>query len=188
MKVKDLFENVVQVDFSKGKGMRPPVDLEYEQKSQDVQAAYTKIQGEDEKETQTVKELGEFEEWMVTAKKKGRVPGFETMDDVIHYVIAELELPNHITRRKAIEWFSDLDEEDREKARMISHHADRMIQIYDILRNKIHALQDMWHKRFNGKIPSGWDATDGAAWLDSEFGYDILQLKNIKKAFEILGQ
>jgi hypothetical protein len=125
---------------------------------------------------------------MQTAKKKGRVPGFETMDDVIHFIIAEVEIPNHITRAKAIQWFTDISEEDREKVRMVAHHADRMIDIYKILRNKIHGIQDVWQKRFNGKIPQGWDATDGASWLDQEFTYDIKVLDNLKKAIKILGQ
>jgi|SRR5271157_314872 len=180
MRLIELFENVIPFDFAKARANR-------EQQVQ-VQQKQSEIEQEDEKETQTVQELAEFEEWMLTAKKKGRVPGFETMDDVIHFIIAEVEMPNHITRAKAIEWFGDISEEDREKARMIAHHADRMIDIYKILRNKIHTMQDMWKQRFGGKIPQGWDATDGAAWLDQEFTYDIKVLDNLKKAIKILGQ
>lgn len=91
-------------------------------------------------------------------------------------------------RASAIEWFKDISDDDREKARMLAHHADRLIQIYDVLRSKVHTLQDMWSKKFGGKVPRGWDAIEGAAWLDSEFTYDIAQLKNLKKAITILGQ
>jgi hypothetical protein len=182
MKVTELFENVVKVDFSKG---RKVANDYWEKKAhQDM----SDLEQEDERETLTVKELAEFEEWMIVAKKKGRVPGFDTMDDCIHYLIATLEIPQHITRHKAIQWFSSLSEEDREKARMIAHHADRMILIYEILTTKIHGIQDTWYKRFNGKPPMGWDAIEGAAWLDQEFSYDIAQLKALKKAITILGQ
>lgn len=187
MKVKDLFENVVKIDFAQAHAKRQQQAIDNKRR-QDLDKATEKVQTHDERETQTVQELAEFEEWMVTAKKKGRVPGFETMDDVIYYLIHDVELPNHITRHKAIDWFSSISEDDREKVRMVAHHADRLIQIYDVLRSKVHTLQDMWSKKFGGKVPRGWDAIEGAAWLDSEFTYDIAQLKNLKKAITILGQ
>lgn len=185
MKVKDIFEDIV--DFAKARQQRAS-QQQLSQKQNDEETQFTKVLQDDENETLTVKELAEFEEWMATAKKKGRIPGYETIDDVLYYLTADVEMPNHITRHKAIEWFSDLSEEEREKVRMIAHHADRMIQVFTILRNKIHGLQNTWSVRFGGKIPSGWDAIDGAAWLDQEFTYDIKQLEKVKKAVSILGQ
>ncbi len=185
MKVKDIFEDIV--DFAKARQQRAG-QQQLAQKKNDEETQFTNIIQDDENETLTVKELAEFEEWMATAKKKGRIPGYETIDDVIHYIIAVVEMPNHITRHKAIEWFAELSEEDREKIRMIAHHADRLIQVYVILRNKLHGIQNTWNTRFGGKIPSGWDAIEGAAWLDQEFSYDIKQLEKVKKVISILGQ
>jgi hypothetical protein len=187
MKVKELFENVVNVNFAQARAKRDAEATKHK-KQQEVEQRYGELEQEDERETLTVHELAEFEEYAHTAKKKGRIPGFETMDDAVCYLLSDMELPSHITRSKAINWFSKLSEEEREKARMIAHHTDRMIQIYEILKTKLHGLQDTWNKRFNGKIPQGWDATDGAAWLDSEYTYDIQALKNLKQAVTILGQ
>ncbi len=189
MKVKDLFENVV--DFQQARELRDAkraFDQQWQQKQSEVEQHYQKINKEDENETLTVKELAEFEEWMTTAKTKGRVPGFDSIDDVLYFLIASVEIPNHITRHKVIEWFSDLTEEEREKVKMIAHHADRIIQIFVLLRNKIHGIQNTWSTRFGGKIPQGWDAIEGAAFLDQEFSYDIKQLEKLKKAIAILGQ
>lgn len=193
MKVTDLFENVVKVDFSKGRN-KPAEDHDDWSHGRTQELSFTPvdrkaaINGEDEAESLTVHELAEFEEYMATAKKKGRVPGFDTMDDCIHFLLAEIELPNHITRSKAIVWFTKMSEEEREQARMLAHHADRMIQIFELLRTKLHGIQNTWYKRFNGKPPQGWDAIEGAIFLDTEFNYDITQLKNLKKAITILGQ
>lgn len=187
MKVYELFENVLKVDFAQNRASRD-MDTYWKQNKEKDVADNRNIESENEAESLTVHELAEFEEYMTTAKKKGRVPGFETMDDCVAYLLADIELPQHITRSTAIGWFSKMSEEDREKARMIAHHADRMLQIFEMLKTKIHGIQNTWYKRFNGKVPKGWDAVDGAAWLDSEFNYDISQLKNLKKAILILGQ
>lgn len=187
MKLHELFENVVNVDFAQARAKRDAQAAE-NRKGQEVQHYQQEIQQEDERETLTVQELAEFEEWMYIAKKKGRVPGFETIDDVIAYLLADVELPPHITRAKAINWFAKLDEEKREKVRMLAHHVDRMVDVYELLRTKLHGLQNTWYKRFDGKVPKRWDAVEGAAWLDTEFTYDITCLKNLKKAITILGQ
>ena len=115
MKVKELIENVVKVDFAQARAKR---DAEANQHKAEHQLSqdYEKLVGEDEREGQTVQELAEFEEWMVVAKKKGRIPGFDTMDDAISYLLADLEMPTHITHSKAINWFKALSEEEREKA------------------------------------------------------------------------
>lgn len=185
MKVKDLLENVV--DFKQAREKRDAAANQHKTE-QGLSQDYEKLVGEDEVESLTVHELAEFEEYMVTAKKKGRVPGFTDMDDAVCFLIADIELPQHITRSTAINWFHKLSEQEREQARMLAHHADRMLQVFQVLRTKIHGIQDTWYKRFNGKPPKGWDAIEGAAWLDSEFNYDISQLKNLKKAISILGQ
>ena len=174
MKVRELLENVVHVDFARARA--------------NIAQRADQLERDDAAETQSVQELAQFEEWMVVAKKKGRIPGFETMDDALAFLLADAELPQRITRESAIEWFSGLNEDEKEKVQMICYHADRMIQIYDILQVKIHGIQDTWHKRFRGNVPKGWDAIDGAAWLDQEFTYDKRQLNNLRKALELLGR
>jgi hypothetical protein len=183
MKVKDLFENIVKVDFAAARQERDRKDA-----WDKVNGEVGKIEADDDAETLTVHELAEFEEYAHAAKKKGRIPGFEAIDDVVAYILSDMELPQHITRSKAIDWFGKLNEEERSKARMIAHHVDRMVQVYEILKKKLHGLINTWTQRFGGKLPHGWDATDGAAWLDSEYTYDITALKNLKKAVELLGQ
>src|SRR5271165_6718225 len=118
MKLNQIFENVV--DFAQARAKRAQQTAD-DKKQHEVEQSYHKIVGHDEDETQTVKELAEFEEWMITAKKKGRVPGFETMDDAVTYLLADIEIPLKITREKAIKWFSSLTEEDRAKVRVLAH-------------------------------------------------------------------
>lgn len=187
MKLQDLFENIVNVDFAKARAIRDARAI-HKNSEQKLSQDYEKLVDEDERETTSVYELAKFEEWMHAAKKKGRVPGFADIDEVQHYLVADLEFPSHITRAKAIQWFSALSEEERERARMIAHHADRIIQIYEILRTKLHGLQDTWVKRFEGNAPKDSDAITGGDWLNQEFNQDIKTMKNLKKAIVILGQ
>lgn len=186
MKIRELFEDVVDLNKvrqqrSAGRAVQtqavPKDDDEY---------SFAQV---DEREEQTVKELAEFEEWMHVAKTKGRIPGFDTMDDAIAYLLSDLDFPRKKTmsRIQALEWFKNLDEEERSEVRMIEHHSDRMIQMYEVLRNKLHAIQTMWHTRFAGKVHEEWDAVSSAAWLDSEFEFDITVLKDLKKVIAIVG-
>lgn len=183
MKVKELLEDVA--DFAQHRAKRDAIMMNAK-KHRAVNQRHDDIDEEDDAETLTVHELAEFEEYTYQAKAMGRVPGFTTMDDAVCYLLSDLEMPHHITRSSAIKWFQSLSEEERGKARMMAHHADRMIRIYEMLKTKLRGLQDTWKKRF-GQLPKGWDCTESAAWLDSELSYDISHLKNLDKAITILG-
>lgn len=181
MKVIDIIETAEVINFAQHAHIRDIM-----KRNADAHARAKEIEREGDSEEQTVQELAEFEEWMNTAKEKGRIPGFDTMDDAVAYLIVDLEMPHHITHAKAHQWFKSLDDDQRSKAIMIAHHADRLINIYRVLHNKLSGIQNIWRDRFNGKIPHGWDATDGAAWLDQEFVHDIQQLNNLKKVVQIV--
>ena len=113
MKVRELLENVVHVDFARARANK-----EWEAKAKDIAQRADQLERDDAAETQSVQELAQFEEWMVVAKKKGRIPGFETMDDALAFLLADAELPQRITRESAIEWFSGLNEDEKEKVQM----------------------------------------------------------------------
>lgn len=185
MKLHELTENVI--NFAQARNKRDAMAIQHKQ-DHDADTNYETSVNDDETESLTVSQLAGFEEWMYVAKKKGRVPGFENLDAAMTYLLADIELPAHITRAKAINWFSSLSEEEREKVRMLAHHADRLLEIFQVLKTKLHGIQDTWAKRFGGKVPRGYDAIEGAAWLDQEFTYDMTALKNLKKAIAILGQ
>ncbi len=88
MKVKELLEDIVNLAQAREKRDQQRQET---QKQQDVEQSYDKLQKQDQAETTTVQELAEFEEWMNVAKKKGRVPGFESMDDVVAYLLSDVD-------------------------------------------------------------------------------------------------
>jgi lipoate-protein ligase A len=110
------------------------------------------------------------------------------VDEITQFLSIDTEIPNRITRQSAVNWFSKLNDFDRDKVVMISHHVDRLIQVYDILRKKLQGLQNIWAQRFGGSTPKDWDAIVGSDWLLTEFKDDVKILTNCKKLVELLGR
>lgn len=187
MKISELLQEQKVIQFAPYKKMQNDVRFRRD-REQEIAAAYQNLKQEDANETQTVHELAEFEQWMHVAKQKARVPGFANIDEVTQFLTIDTEIPNKISKQSAVKWFADMDEFDRDKVKMISHHVDRLVQVYELLRNKLQGLQNIWHNRFNGAPPKDWDAMVGADWLLSEFKDDIKILTNCKKLVELLGQ
>jgi hypothetical protein len=206
MKVKDLLEADV-VDFTAARKKKATTDLygKLQGVQQDIKRHY-------EYERQATDELAHLHKWMEDTKKRNRLPGFESIDDVGYFLIVDTNMPSwapekpserikpgtggyeaHVgevkaQQKKIRQWYASLSEANQKKFQMIAHHAPRLKKVLDAMYVELRKFQERWAEMFKAKhFATQLDAQGGASYLDTEIRGDRETLDRVLKVAAIIG-
>lgn len=207
MKLKDVLEADV-VDLSAVRKQKAQSTL-----TNKLHSVAGRFQQHQEFEQQANDEFVHFSNWAEELKRRHRILGFETLNDVFYFLVVDARLPNWTPRqpsntiksgtggyeahrgevqsqqKKIREWYEKLNGKDKKKFLTIVTNSNDIRRSLQTIQSALRMFQNKWRDRSQKeRLATPLDVFQSTAYIDTELRNDLEYLDHVDDVAAIIEQ